>query len=76
MRENYEKIRGEIEEIKNLIKRKMTESNDLISEDPDLVALMLRCNRLLVYSDNFTMAHIDAMENQNKKLDEILSKLN
>ena len=76
MRESYEKIREEIKEIEDFIKRKITDSEDLMYEDPDMVAMLMRCRRLLKYSDDFTNAYIDAMEAQTEKLDKILSKLN
>lgn len=75
MRESYEKFRKEVSEIEDLFKKKMIEECDLTHEDPDLIILLMRCQKLLKASDEFTMACIESMEEQNDKLDRILSKL-
>lgn len=75
MREHYEKFRNEVKEIEDLFKKKMIEDRDFINEDPELIVLLMRCGKLLKASDEFTLACIESMENQDKKIDKILEKL-
>lgn len=79
MRKSYEKLRGELKEVENLLKKRMIEDMDLVdamAEEPELIIILTRLHKLIEISDEFTNAYIDAIENQDKKLDEILSKLN
>lgn len=75
MREHYEVLRNEVKEIEDLFKKKMIEDCDLINEDPELIVLLMKIAKLLKASDEFTLACIESMENQDKKMDKILEKL-
>lgn len=76
MRESYERIRMETNEIMDLFKKKAIEDDIFDGADPELAILLMRCYSLLKASDKFTLACIKTIEDQNEKLDKILSKLN
>lgn len=75
MKTSYEKVRNEFKEIEEIAKEKIMSGPDITVKDLEEAIIIYKLFDLLKAVDEFSLACIDAMENQNKKLDEILKKL-
>ena len=76
MKDSYEIIRKEVKDIETQLMGMLTRYGVGGNVDPEGAAMLVRSLNLIKASDDFMCKWIEVMESQNKKLDEILKKVN
>lgn len=76
MKDSYEIIRKEVKDIETQLMGMLTRYGVDGNVDPEGAAMLVRALNLIKASDDFMCKWIEVMESQNKKLDEILKKVN